>query len=321
MRNKSLYTALLGAGLFTSGTALAGPFTLPDIPLYLTFNSAEQLSVSNDINNTLNPAAGGATEGNWGIVQITTIQAGTALAPTGSDIQGGGGNIFTSPTLQNPVGPQILGIWYGVQITSVGSNATNPSTATGGTLDLYYFDSSGADVGAELNNSTNLAKRTAQDEYTGYTCASGNTSNCTFLVSLDFAGGALPSDYTTTITTPAAIPGDSTSKSYLNVNTSKVGAWTAQLDTNYFTLDAEGNPVGTLDPNGVAYAATDVRLDNNFSINGATAWSVASTDITGLRDNDPARAYAQSIPEPGTLALMAASLLGLGIIRRRKTLQ
>lgn len=57
-------TSVLGAGAF------AGPIALPGGPLVFNYRSAEQYSPGNDINNALNPAAAGAAQGNWGIVQI-----------------------------------------------------------------------------------------------------------------------------------------------------------------------------------------------------------------------------------------------------------
>jgi hypothetical protein len=84
------------------------------------------------------------------------------------------------------------------------------------------------------------------------------------------------------------------------------GLWASQLDTNFFTLDANGQPL---------VPAQDVRTDSNFTQNGASAWN-GGGDIIGLRSNDPVRALVT--PEPATLTLFGLGLLGAGFLRRRK---
>lgn len=335
---KSSKIAVAIATGLAAATAVAGPSALPAGPLYLQYNNAEQVSFSNSIPI---PGGGGATEGNWGIVQITSLVRGTALAPSGSDIQGGGTPVFFDQVL--PAGAQILGIFYGAQF--IGTGAARQGDATGQSMDLYWWDGSSQNIGAELASAANLAKHTGQNEYTGFTCAAGNTASCTFLAHFDFGSGAEPGAPGVTVTSPT-IPGtaDGTSKSYMSVDVGytnglgQLGAWAAALDTNFFTLDPCNNPVGhvyagaaeicpttglpigtgALNPGalgGVSYAfAADVRLDNNFSRNGATAWDVPGTDILGLRSNDPARTDA--IPEPGSLALVGLAVAALGAFTR-----
>src|SRR5262245_16977531 len=312
------------AGIFAIVLVLAGssgafavPPTLPtDQPIFIQYVNAEQFSLTNSISS---PTSSG--EGNWGIVQVTSLTQGTALNPQGSDIQGGG-------TPVSLAGGQILGIFYDIHIV-------DGNHATGGQLDLYWWEGVAAqNVGTELSSGANLAKRTAQDQYTGFTCATGNTANCTLLAHLTFEEGANPGDTSTTIFSPVQPgTGDGTSKSYLSVDTSVQGAWTGILDSNFFTLDPCDNPVGhvyvalencptTGSPiagsGGVSFpAAQDVRLDNNFTRGGALAWDQTG-GIIGLRSNDPARAFVISVPAPGTLVLLGLGLLSLGASRFRR---
>jgi hypothetical protein len=84
------------------------------------------------------------------------------------------------------------------------------------------------------------------------------------------------------------------------------GFWASQLDSNFFTLDANGNPL---------VPAQDVRTDSNFTQNGASGWD-GDGDIVGLRADGPNR--LAPVPEPGTLSLFGLGLLGAGFLRRRK---
>lgn len=300
----ALVTALLAGG----GWANATPFpAAPTGPIYIHLDDAEQISASNDIVGPNNATPYSAinttgTEGNWGIVEIASIQGGTIQNPVGSDVTGGGAFLFTNG--QNG-GEQILGIFYGVHLDTVG----NPSTASGGVLDLYGFTGSNQNYSTELSSGANLAKRTAQNQYTGFTCAGGNTASCTFLAQLDFVYGANgAADTKTTIVTPVnPVTTDGTAQSYLSVSTADVGAWTDALNTNFFTLDPNNDPLPD---------TPDVRLTNSFAHGGATAWSVGDTDIVGLASSDPGR--TASVPEPGSLALFGTALLGMASLARRR---
>ena len=310
---------LAGAALIAAWTvggqlANASPFTfVPSGPVLIHLNDDEQFAAGNNItgpnNATPYPAINApGTEGNWGIVEISSVQQGTVLSPVGSDIQGGGATLFTNNSGPN-AGQQFLGIFYGVHVNSV--STTMPSLASGGVLDLYGF--SGApiqNVGTEIGSSSNLSKRTAQNQYTDYTCAAGNTSTCTFLARLDFVYGANGAgDTTTTIVSPTnPATGDGTAQSYLSVDTTVPGLWTSILNDNFFTLDPNNAPLPD---------TPDVRLSNSFSHNGASAWNVG-TDVFGLTSSDPGRAATISIPEPTSLSLLAAAFMGFGALGRRR---
>src|SRR4030081_675358 len=91
----AVFLAVFAAAVLTGATVLAAPITLPVSPLFIQYTNDEQFSISNSILSK--DATTGATtkEGNWGILQISSIVKGTALNPPGTDIQGGGANVFT----------------------------------------------------------------------------------------------------------------------------------------------------------------------------------------------------------------------------------
>ena len=296
----TVFLAVFTAAVLTGATVMAAPITLPAGPLFIQYTNDEQFSVSNSIHST-NASTGAVTsEGNWGILQISNIVRGTALAPTGSDIQGGGANVFTDGGVG---GNQITGIFYGTTVNP-GSNGTS---AQGGFIDLYWQDVGKANTGTDLAAGFDPTRRLNQKTYTGY--AEPLNPAFIFLAQLAFGPGCDNNPTHNVCTGVAPGTGDGTAKSYQSVNLAAGGLWASQLDSNFFTLDANGLPLSP---------AQDTRTDSNFTQNGASAWN-GSGDIIGLRSNDPVRADALApVPEPGTLTLLGSSaLFGLGYLRRR----
>jgi len=291
----TVFLAVFAAALLTGATVMAAPITLPLSPLFVQYNNNEQFSISNSIQTTTTTGAP-TTEGNWGILQISSIVRGTALPPLGSDIGGGGANVFTDGGVG---GPQITGIFYGTNVNPGGLSAT------GGVIDLYWRDVGTANIGADLAAPFNPALRVNQKTYTGY--AEPLNPAFIFLAQLVYGPGCDSNPAHNVCTGVVPGTGDGTAKSYQSVNLAAGGVWASLLDSNFFTLDANGNPL---------LPAQDIRTSSNFERNGAELWDVPGTDIIGLRSNDPVRALVT--PEPGTLSLLAFGLLGgVGFLRRR----
>ena len=293
-----VFLAVFTAAMLTGATVMAAPITLPSSPLFIQYTNNEQFSASNSIQTTTSTGTP-TTEGNWGILQISNIARGTALPPLGSDIQGGGASIFTNGGIG---GNQITGIFYGTTVNQGGLNAT------GGFIDLYWRDVGTADTGADLAAGFNPARRLNQKTYLGY--AEPLNPSFVFLAQLVYGPGCdgVATHHVCTGVAPGTA--DGTAKSYQSVNVAAGGVWASQLDTNFFTLDALGNPVAS---------PQDIRSDSNFTQNGASAWNGApGSDIIGLRSNDPVRAdVLEPVPEPATLSLFGLGMIGMGFLSRR----
>ncbi|MGA2264409.1 MAG: PEP-CTERM sorting domain-containing protein [Acidobacteriota bacterium] len=292
---------LLGAFALVciAGTALAAPISLPTgVPLYFQFNNLEQVDTSG-LNGIVVPGSynGTNTQGNWGVMNVSSIQNG-AISIDHTNISGG-------PVFWQDDGPggtqgQIVGIFYGINLTS-------GTTASGGILDLFWYNAGSDPVTAACLAGGCGPTAATVAEFTGGT----------FLARLDFTPGIINGDATTTVKSDidltGTINGDGHANSFASVDLTDPGPWSNVLNGNWFFVDTNGN--GIFGQTGITPTETpDLRFGNTFTLQ--PAWNGA-TGIKGFQSNDPARVYT-AVPEPGTLVLLGLGLLGLGFCRRRK---
>jgi len=304
---KKILTVSLGI-LLLSATAVAAPIVLPtNSAVFFQYNNLEQFSAANNLVVPAGYGPASGTQGNWGVLNVSTMQLGGISSPH-TDISGG-------PTFFADDGPggtqgMITGIFYGIQVAT-------PTTARGGVLDLFWHD-----AGADTTLGATLAAEI--DCLSGAGCGPNSSTvsafaSGTFLVRLRLASGIINGDSLTTIsssTTPT-INGSGQADGFASVDLAAGGPWAQAMNGDFFFVDSNGN--GTF---GESSELRDLRFSTFF--NGLQAWSgtanggpdSVNTGAIGLRSNDPARVF--TTPEPGSLGLLAISVTALGFCIRRQ---
>jgi hypothetical protein len=290
---KRLLVLILGILSFM-GTAMAAPIVLPTGPIFIQYNNLEQVNAANSILVPgYAPAVG--TQGNWGVLNISSIQFG-GIATSHTDISGG--TTFFADDGPGGTQGQVTGIFYGIQIQPGGT------TATGGTVDLFWHDA-GTDT-------ITTACMTGAAPCGPNAATVGAFASGTFLVRINFASGIINGNPTVTLesNTDPTINASGHSDAFGNVNLAAPGPWTNAFNGDWFFVDPNGN--GTFGEPG---ETRDLRFSTFY--NGNSNWDGApGSGTSGLRSNDPARAF--NVPETNTLPLLVLSLGGLGLMTLRK---
>src|SRR5579864_8316833 len=69
----TVFLAVFAAAVLTGATVMAAPITLPVGPLFIQYTNDEQFSVTNSIHSTDATTGAVTSEGNWGVLQISSI--------------------------------------------------------------------------------------------------------------------------------------------------------------------------------------------------------------------------------------------------------
>lgn len=296
---KKIILSIVVLVLCISGTAMAAPIMLPaGEPIWFDFQNREQISPSGSIL----PPGGGPPESNWGIATINVIRYGTITEPH-ANIEGD----FIPPAIFAAGGTgQITAMFYSIQLANF-NVGTNELRSTGGFLDIYW-DEPGLAGGGTIVNLALLddSLRTGVSTFPGIT-------DGILLARLEFASGIDSANGAVTILGssagfPGSIAGTGSAESYANQLPG--GYWDGLLDADWFTTEPLVN--GGLP---LAFGSRDVRFRNTFS--ALLQWNALAPDgttILGADSTDPATTF---IPEPTSIILLGAGLLGLAGVRYR----
>jgi hypothetical protein len=337
MKISGCLAGFLAASLLGVASASAAPIALPSGPVYGTFFGVEQVAPANNTAGVGSPylATSGTVganctgcvqeptpalnkEGTFGVFIVGQLYPGTVGIP-GQQIDQTGVPFFNNGGGGSTFGPQITGMFYGTTITSftAGPGSLGQATGNGGIVDLYWWDKNN-----QTQTATDAANpgilRTAQDQFTGYTCANppAGTSGCTFLARLDLVPGAAdndgagPVDPTLTALASGNLAGTSvgSSRFYIKVDPSVVGAWTNQIGSQFFNLNFDA----FLLPQRADFYSQYTFLHCTA---GCPNWNDSTTGRLG---ENLVGAFQFAVPEPASLGLLGTALLGIGLVWRRR---
>jgi hypothetical protein len=284
-------------------SGMAAPLVLPSgTPVFFQYNNLEQVSALNNLVVPAGYAPASGTQGNWGVLNVSSIQLG-GISLNHTDISGG-------PTFFSDDGPggtqgMITGIFYGLQITG-------PTTATGGFMDLFWHDA-GADFTLGATQAAEVACLQGGCAPNSATVTAFTTG--TLLVRIQFASGIINGNAVVTLSSdidPTTISGTGHADGFGNVVLAAGGPWATALNSDWFFVDPNGN--GTPGEPG---ETRDIRFSTLF--NGLPSWNGTANSnpgAVGLRSNDPARTV--TTPEANPLLLLGLGLVGIGFVAQRK---